>query len=316
MLYRTYAEAMKERYGEKVYKLPVSFAQTCPNRDGTLGTGGCIFCGASGTGYENLPAELRVREQLQQNMEYIGKRYGASRFIAYFQNFTNTWLPLNRFLEGMREAAAMPQIAALCISTRPDCISDRYLQGLREIAAAYQKDVVIELGLQSVNPHTLRKLNRGHTLPEFIDAVLRIHRFGFEVCAHLILNLPWDDAVDAEEAAGILAALGVEQVKLHSLYIETGTELAGQYMAGAVSLCSVDEYVDRVIRFLERIPPDMVVQRLVSRAPAENTVFCNWGMSWWKIRDRIEETMKRRGVRQGARWNDFSRDYEMPFPVV
>ncbi len=308
-LYRSYAEAMREKYGEKVYKLPVNIPVSCPNRDGSLGTGGCTFCGEAGTGFENLSDTLSVSEQLVKNMEYIGKRYGASKFTAYFQNFSNTYLPLESFRQYMEEAASIEGIVEICVSTRPDCISDRYLSVLSGLTQTSGKHVSIELGLQSTDPHTLQKINRGHGLAEFIDAVMRIHRFDFDVCAHVILDLPWDDDTDAVETARILTALRVEQVKLHSLYIEKGTEMARQYENGEFTIISPEEYAERAVMFLENISPDMIVQRLVSRAPEENTVFCNWGMSWWRIRDMITERLESRGSAQGSRCDYLNRDY-------
>lgn len=300
---------MRSRYGEKVYKLPVNIPASCPNRDGTLGTGGCSFCGEAGAGFENLPDSLTVEKQLKKNMEYIGRRYGAKKFIAYFQNFSNTYLPAEHFAEYIRAAAASDAVVEICISTRPDCISDRYLDILAGIAAESGKRISLELGLQSTNIHTLKKLNRGHGLAEFIDAVLRIHRYGFEICAHVILDLPWDDDEDAAETARILTALGVEQVKLHSLYIEKETELARQYDAGEFTIISPEQYAERAADFLEYISPDMIVQRLVSRAPEENTAFCNWGMSWWRVRDMITETLQSRGTAQGSRCDYLNGDY-------
>lgn len=308
-LYRSYADEMRKKYGEKVYKLPVNISVSCPNRDGNLGTGGCTFCGESGTGFENLSDTLTVREQIIQNMGYIGKRYGASKFTAYFQNFSNTYLPEDDFKRYIGEAASIDNIVEICISTRPDCISDRYLNILDDMVRDSGKDVSIELGLQSVNVHTLKRINRGHSLAEFIDATLRIHRFGFAVCAHVILDLPWDDDTDAVEAARILTSLGIEQVKLHSLYIEKETEMARQYMNREFTIISPEEYADRAVMFLENISPDMVVQRLVSRAPEENTVFCNWGMSWWRVRDMITERLEECGSFQGSKCNYLNRDY-------
>lgn len=307
MRYLSYADYMKKKYGQKIYKLPVGLAVSCPNRED--GQAGCTFCGAEGAGFENLSSALPVEEQLQKNMEYIGKRYGARRFSAYFQNFTNTYLPLPRLCESISRALAMEEIAEICLSTRPDCVSDDYLEAIAGICRQYGKPAVLELGLQSISHRTLKKICRGHTLAEFIDAVIRSRKYGMEICAHLILNLPWDDDSDAEEAAKILSALGVNQVKLHSLYIEKDTELCRQYEAGEFRLISAEEYAVRVVRFLEFLSPEICVQRLVSRAPEENTVFCNWGRSWWKIRDRIAEIMEERDIFQGCRFDYLNRDY-------
>lgn len=310
MYYKAYSDHLKEKYGTKVYKLPVNIPASCPNRDGAIGYDGCTFCGALGAGFENLPAQLDVAEQLRQNMQYIGKRYGAKKFIAYFQNFTNTYVPYEDLERYMDQASRFEEIVEICFSTRPDCVSERYLDMISAKASAYGKQVSIELGLQSVNPHTLKKINRGHTLAEFIDAVIRIRRRGFEVCAHIILNLPWDDMTDIIEAAKIITALGVEQVKLHSLYIEKGTAMADQYLVGEFKIISPEEYVERAVTFLEYISPEISVQRLASRAPEENTIFCNWNMSWWRIRDMIEEKMAQSGHRQGFRCDYLDGDYE------
>ena len=306
MRYLSYSEYMKRRYGRKVYKLPVSLTVSCPNR---LDGRGCTFCGAAGAGFENLSAALSVTEQLRANMEYIGKRYGADTFCAYFQNFTNTFLPVEDLSDCLREALTIPEIAEVCISTRPDCISNRYLDAVAKICGDFEKPAVIELGLQSIRHKTLKKINRGHSLAEFIDGVLRCHSRGFEVCAHLILNLPWDDGEDAEEAAKILTSLKVEQVKLHSLYIERDTELCRQYEDGEFRLIGPREYAERVVRFLRFLSPEICVQRLVSRAPEENTVFCNWGMSWWRIRDIIDEIMEAEDIFPGDRCDYLNRDY-------
>lgn len=298
MLYRAYSDYLKERYGEKVYKLPVALPVTCPNRDGSCGAHGCTFCGAIGAGYENLPAEMPVREQLAANRTHIVPKYKARKFIAYFQNFSNTYLPVER-LRAYVEEACEPDVAAVYLATRPDCVHDAYLAMLRAVKEARGVDIALELGLQSAHCRTLRSVGRGHTLAEFIDAVLRCRRYGLETCAHLILNLPGDDLWDAVESAKVVSALGVDQVKLHALYIVKGTEMARQYEAGEIALISMDEYMERVIAFLEHLAPEIVVQRLIGRAPESNTLFSNWQTGWWKIRDEILARMAQRGAFQG-----------------
>lgn len=297
-MYQTYSDYLKRRYGEKVYKLPVALPVTCPNRDGCLGQGGCTFCGEIGAGYENLPDEMTVTEQLEANKAHIKPKYKAEKFIAYFQNFSNTYLPLAELKSYVIEAC-QDDVVGIAIATRPDCVHDAYLDLLKEIKMLYQVDIFIELGLQSVNYHSLQKVNRGHSLAEFIDAVLRIKRYGLECCAHLILNLPWDDKTDVIENAKILSALQVDQVKLHALYIVKGTRLAREYESGTLQLVEKEEYIERVITFLEYLDASVVVQRLIGRAPKSNTLFSNWNTGWWKIRDTIVETMQARGTYQG-----------------
>lgn len=299
--YRAYSEYLKERFGQKVYKLPINLPGTCPNRDGNLGRGGCIYCGEEGSGFECLPNQMAVKEQLEKNKAYIGKNYRANKFIAYFQAFTNTYVPLEVFVQNITAAAEDPDVVGISVSTRPDCVNDEYLDRLAEIAGKRDLAVDIELGLQTVNYRTLAKINRGHSLAEFIDAVLRVKRRGFAVCAHLILNLPGDEEIDAVENAKVLSALGVQYVKLHALYILKGTALGEMYERGEVQMISLEEYVDRVVVFLEHLHPEIAVQRLIGRAPAENTLFCNWGVSWWKIRDMIIEQMVARQSFQGCK---------------
>ncbi len=299
MVYNTFSDYLKKRYGEKVYKLPVGLPVSCPNRDGTCGTRGCTFCGEIGAGYENLPAEMSVSEQLAANKAHIIPKYKAKKFIPYLQNFSNTYLPPEQLRAYVEEACAAEDIVAVYIATRPDCISDEYLALLADIRDRYGVDICVELGLQSVNYHSLQKINRGHTLGEFLDAVLRIRAYGLQSCAHLILNLPWDDMTDVIEAAKVLSALQVDQVKLHALYIVKGTKMAEQYEAGELQLISCAEYQQRVIAFLEHLAPDIVLQRLIGRAPEANTLFSNWHTGWWKIRDTITKTMEENGQYQG-----------------
>lgn len=285
-LYNEYSQYLKLKYGEKVYKLPVNISCTCPNRDGTLGYGGCTFCADVGTGFEMLDNSLSVKEQLKQNMKYISKKYKANKFIAYFQNYTNTYMDMEKFKNYINDAL-MDNIVEIAISTRPDCISEDKLKFLYEIQNKYNVNISIELGLQTVNYHTLKTINRGHTLAEFIDAVLRIKRYNFEICTHIILNLPNDDIIDTIETAKILSVLKVDQVKIHSLYIMDNTEMGRLYKNKEITVISKDEYVERVVVFLEHLNEDIVVQRLAGRAPKENSLFVNWGMSWWRIKDEI-----------------------------
>lgn len=299
-LYRTYSSYLREKYGEKVYKLPIKIPVSCPNRvDGR----GCSFCSEVGTGFEGVSSEASVREQLSQTREKIEKKYHAKKFIAYFQNFTNTFLPLEQFKKYVEEAARFEDIVEISISTRPDCIRGDYLEVLKKIQQQCGICITIELGLQTVNYHSLEKINRGHGLAEFIDAVLLISSYQFSVCVHMILNLPWDTMEDAREGAKILSALPIHIVKLHSLYIPKKTVLYEQYENGTITLCSKEEYIDRVIQFLTLLRPDIVVERLFSRVPSEYAVFSNWDTSWWKLREQLEQKMREEDLYQGKEFH-------------
>ena len=299
-VYNVYSKYLQERFGEKVYKLPINLPLTCPNRDGCVGRGGCIYCGEEGGSFENLSNTLSVKEQLEDNMGYIRRRYKAEKFIAYFQNFTNTYMPIEDFRSYINESI-QEDIVGISVSTRPDCIDDDYLEHLHRVGEENDLDITIELGLQTINYHTLDIINRGHGLAEFIDAVLRIKKYGMRVCTHLILNLPWDDMTDTIENAKVLTALGIDEIKLHALYIVEDTKLGEIYKAGEVDLISKEEYMERVIIFLEYLDKDIVVQRIIGRAPEEGSLFVNWDESWWKIRDDIVSIMEERNTYQGVR---------------
>ena len=296
-MYNRYSNFLKQKYGVKVYKLPVHIPVSCPNRDGNLSTGGCTYCGEIGAGFECLSNALSVAEQIETNKQYIKKKYKAEKFIAYFQNYSNTYLPLETFIRYIGESC-LDDIVAIAISTRPDCIHDDYLAALDAIRKENKVDICIELGLQTVNYKSLIRINRGHTLAEFIDAVMRIQTFRFDICAHVILNLPYDDMTDVIETAKIISVLGIPLVKLHALYIVKDTRLAEEYLAG-LSLITKDEYMERVITFLEYLSDSIVVERLIGRAPKSETLFVNWDTSWWKIHEEIEQAMLRDARAQG-----------------
>jgi len=298
--YRRYSEVMAERFGSKVYKIPINLPVTCPNRDGRVSAGGCSFCGAVGAGFECQAATMPVREQFARNSEYIGKKYKAQGFIAYFQNFSNTYMPPEAFSDVLNSLEGLP-VLGVSVSTRPDCVADAHLEVLKRAAERHSWHVTLEYGLQTVNYHTLDRLNRGHGLAEYIDAVVRTRRYGFEVCTHLILNLPGDTDRDALESAAVLAALEVEQVKLHGLYILRGTALGEAYERGEVPMISAEAYVDRVVAFIRHASPRLVFQRLAGRAPESETLFCNWGMSWWRLADMIEARLEALDAHQGDR---------------
>ena len=303
MRYKVYSDYLKEKYGEKVYKLPINLPLSCPNRDGELSYEGCYFCGEKGAGYESLSNKLSVKEQIQNNRDYISSKYKAKKFIPYFQNFSNTYLKLNDLEEYLKEAAnAIDGIVGVSIATRPDCVNDKYLNLIKKIKEDFNIDVMVELGLQTVNYHALKKINRGHTLAEFIDAALRIKSYNLEVCSHVILDLPYDNIDDTIETAKILSALNVNEVKVHSLYIVKDTVFAELYQKEKLKLISKEEYIDRVIAFLEYLNPEIVIGRLIGRAPEVDTLIANWNTGWWKIKDEIDEKINALDTWQGKKF--------------
>ena len=294
MIYRKYSDFLREKFGEKVYKLPVKLDLTCPNRDGTCGVGGCIFCGEEGGSFENNYGS--VREQLIKNRDHIKSKYKANKYIAYFQNFTNTYMPFEDF-KRVIEDSLIEDVVGVSISTRPDYLPKKHLDFLEELNKNYF--VTVEIGLQTPNYHSLKKLNRGHGLAEFISAALELKRRNLNVCTHIIIGLPWDDDLDILECAKILNVLNIDEVKIHALYILKDTGLGKMYERGEIEAISLEDYKKKVILFLRNLKDDIIVERIIGRAPYENSLFCNWNTSWWKIRDDIINVMHENGYTQG-----------------
>ncbi len=291
-----YSEFLRNIYGEKVYKIPINTGGTCPNRDGTKGVGGCIFCSEVGAGFELLDSSVDISEQIKTNMAYIRKKYNAHRFLIYFQNFTATYLPLENFRQYLLKAVQTEHVVGVVISTRPDCLDGGHLDLLSEVK---QKglDVFVELGLQSANDATLAKINRGHTVADYIRGAKLVKERGFYLDTHLILNLPWDSEADIVTAAKLMNEAGTDSVKLHSLHIPYGTKLYDLYQAGEITVISKEEYFHRLYLFLKELNPSVAVQRLFSRASKEDTAFCNWQTSWWKLEEeyhRYAEQMEQK----------------------
>ncbi len=295
--YRSFSSYLSERYGQKVYKLPIKLAGSCPNRDGQRGIGGCFFCGEEGGSFENKPETWTIREQLQKNRETIQKKYNADAFIAYFQNYTNTYLAFDAFTQ-MISAALEEDIVAIYIATRPDCITEEQLEFLQMVKRENSVDIVVELGLQTANYKTLHRINRGHGLAEYIAGVLRCKKYGIETCAHIILGLPGDEETDVVESAKLLSVLEVEQVKLHALYIVRSSRFGQMYIDGEIEPITQEQFIDWTILFLRTLAPEIVVQRLIGRSPEEVSLFSNWNTSWWLIRDRILDKMEEHGYKQ------------------
>ena len=276
-----YSEFLKKKYGEKIYKIPINTGGTCPNRDGSKGVGGCIFCSEIGAGFELLPEEMEVSEQINKNIEFIRKKYKANKYLIYFQNYTATYLPLDIFQKYLKIAENTPNVVGVAVSTRPDCLNGEHLEALSQ----FKGDVYVELGLQSANNETLAKINRCHTVEDFISGAKKVKSYGFYLDTHVILNLPFDKNEDIKKMADIINEAGSDSVKIHSLHIPYNTRLHDMYIKNEFTIISKDEYFDRLDILLSNLDEKIAVQRLFSRAPKEKTAFCNWNTSWWKLEE-------------------------------
>ncbi|WP_114702783.1 TIGR01212 family radical SAM protein [Thermosipho africanus] len=290
--YRKLSVELKKKYGEKVYRLPINAGFSCPNREN--GLPGCLFCDETGSGFTTF-GEFDIKTQIKKMKERYTKK-GAKKFIAYFQNYSNTYAPIE-MLKKVYFSAIDEDIVQISISTRPDCISDEILDLLEELREKI--DVSIEMGLQTSNYHTLVKMNRGHTLAEYIYAAKKIKERNFELISHVILNFPTDDMLDVIETAKILSVLDIDGVKIHSLYVVENTILGKLFNENKIQIGTLESYIERVIRFLEFLSPKIIIHRLVADPPNNGTIFGNWGIPKIQIINMIEKRLKEKVTYQG-----------------
>jgi len=313
--YRRLSEALRERFGQSVHKVSLRAGFTCPNRDGLLGTGGCIYCNDSSLIPTTYDPRDAIREQLSKGMEYIRKRYEAEGFIAYFQSNTNTYLPevwdthgtegAGRAVEGLealfRSALAFPEVKGLAIGTRPDCVQEPILDVLERISRSTY--LWMEYGLQSIHEKTLQLINRCHTFETFAGAVHRTKKRGIPVVAHIILGLPEETRDDMLETARALSRLPVDGIKIHSLHAVRGTGLEKWYREGRWTPMTPEGYSSLVVDFLEFLPPTMVVHRLTAESPRSLIVAPEWCGKKSAVLRMIRDTMETRDTYQGRHYD-------------
>ena len=276
---RRFSDEMKKRFGGKVYRIPLSSGCTCPNRDGTVGTGGCAFCSAQGAGEFSFP-DIPVREQFEYGKKLISGKTKADRFIGYFQSFTNTYGDQDRLKAMFRETMEIPEVCALSVATRPDCLEEGmvdYLARLSEI-----KPVWVELGLQTSNDATGVRMNRCFGRETFEQAYSRLKRAGLEVIVHIILGLPGEDMEDMMETGRYVSALRpeIDGIKIHMLQVLKGTALAEQYADEPFHILTLEEYTGIVINILRMLPPHTVVHRFTGDGAKKLLIEPRW--SWDK----------------------------------
>jgi len=296
----SYGSYLRRRFGCRVSKVNVDGGFTCPNRDGEKGSGGCIYCNNTSFSPAGTQPDLPIEEQMAAGMAYHRQRFGSEKFIIYFQKYTNTYASATKLLDLYRRALDHPDVLGLSIGTRPDALSDdilNYLEGL-----AHSRYVCLELGLQSMDDEILAKINRGHTLAEYIRGVERVANRGIEICTHLIYGFPGESRKGFMRTAELIASLPVDSLKLHQLHAVKGTRLAEMYSEGEFIPVSHSEYVATVCDFLERIPARIAIQRLYGSAPLAIRVAPAWDLKNNQMWYSIINELKRRGSWQGCRY--------------
>ncbi|MSR30101.1 MAG: TIGR01212 family radical SAM protein [Gemmataceae bacterium] len=295
--YYSFNQFLRDKFGEKVYRVALDAGFTCPNVDGTVTTGGCVYCDNRSFSPNRRGPRSTIKEQVEKGIEFLSKRFRCDKFLAYFQAATNTHGKIERLQRLYNEALEHPQVVGLAIGTRPDSVPEPVLALLENLAE--DRFLCLELGLQSAHDKSLVWMNRGHDVASFSDAVLRASGRGFHLCAHVILGLPGETHADMMYTAEYLARLPVDGVKIHNLHVVRDTPMEAMYHRGEIPLPSQKEYVVLVCDFLERLPAHVAIHRLNGDAPLEYLVAPLWCLEKNQLLQDIRNEFKKRGTGQG-----------------
>lgn len=298
-LYYDFASFLSHYFEGKVQKISIHAGFTCPNRDGSKGTGGCTYCNNQTFNPEYCKPEFGIRRQLEDGISFFARKYPQMRYLAYFQAYTNTYGELEQLKAMYEEALSVDGVVGLVIGTRPDCMPPALLDYIEELSR--KTFVMVEYGIESANDDTLLRINRGHDFATAIDAIRRTHERGILVGGHLILGLPGENHDELMRQAEAIATLPLDMVKLHQLQLIRGTRMAREYEERPEDfhLYTVDEYIDLAIDYIERLPSTIVIERFISQSPRTLLIAPDWGMKNYQFVDRLRHRMQERGAYQG-----------------
>lgn len=295
--YRSLNTALRERFGQKLYKLALDGGFTCPTRDGSLDSRGCIFC-AGGSGDFAIPVGEDPEEAIETAKAVVAGK-GAAKYIAYYQSYTGTYAPVERLERLYRRTIRHPDIAVLSVATRPDCLAEEVLELLA--ALNREKPVWIELGLQTIHPGTAAYIRRGYPLAVFDEAVRRLRERGIETIVHMILGLPGETPEMMAETARYIGESGAQGIKLQLLHVPEGTDLAADYRAGRFRVMTLEEYIAALEVCIESIPPEMTVHRLTGDGAKRSLIAPAWSADKKTVLNAINRAFERDGIVQGSR---------------
>jgi hypothetical protein len=297
--YNDFSGYFRKKFNGRVQKISVDAGFTCPNRDGTRGTGGCSYCNNQTFSPAYCHLEKSVTTQLEEGIAFFSRKYNSMKYLAYFQAYSNTYAPLENLKLLYEEALAHPDVIGLVIATRPDCLTADLLDYLQELA--HEHYIMLEFGIESHLNASLDKMNRGHSFEESIWAIEETAKRNIHNCAHLILGLPGETETDWLNQAQIISKLPVENLKLHQLQIHKGTRMYQEYLREPeqFNMFSVDDYLDVCVKYLELLNPRIVVERFVSEAPDELLVAPRWGLKNFEFTAKLEKLLEERNTWQG-----------------
>lgn len=295
--YRSLDYMLRERFGEKVYKVTLNGGMSCPNRDGTLGTRGCIFCSEGGSGDFAADVSLSVTEQIESQIALLSAKRPIQKYIAYFQAYTNTYAPVEYLRKIFKEAMSHPGIVALSVGTRPDCLGEEVLDLLEELNRI--KPVWIELGLQTIHEKTAQYIRRGYRLSCFDQAVENLRKRNIEVIVHTILGLPGESREEILETMRYLNKKDIQGIKLQLLHVLKGTDLAYDYLAGRFHVYEREEYLALLIECLENLDPEIVIHRITGDGPKDLLIAPLWASRKREVLNLLHHQMKEQNSYQG-----------------
>lgn len=295
--YHTWNYYLKKHYQEKLFKVALNANFSCPNRDGTCGIGGCTFCTSLGSGDCAGNASDDLMTQYQKGLQIMRNKWPNGKGMAYFQAYTNTYAPLPVLRQAFTPFFEADEVKAVCIATRADCLEDEKIAWLKKCSE--KKDIWIELGLQSIHDQTAALVNRGHSFHQFLDCIDRLENSNLKICVHLINGLPYETDTMMLESAKALANLPIHAVKLHMLHIMKDTKMAEQYACNPFSLLTKEQYIDIVIRQLELLPPQLVIQRLTGDGVQKDLIAPKWTSKKVILLNDIDKEMVHRNTWQG-----------------
>lgn len=298
-LYNDYGTWLTSQVGIKVQKISLNAGFTCPNRDGRVGTGGCTYCNNQTFNPDYCDTSKSITQQLEEGKQFFSRKYPDMKYLAYFQAYTNTYGSLADLQAKYEEALSTPDVVGIVIGTRPDCMPSDLLDYLAELNR--RTFLVVEYGIESVYDRTLQRINRGHTHAQTVDAISRTASRGIKVGAHLILGLPQEDREAMLQEANILSSLPLTTLKLHQLQLIRGTRMADEYTSNPSDfhLFTADEYTDLVIDFIERLRPDVILERFVSQSPSSLLAVPGWGLKNYEFVEKVRRRMQERHTHQG-----------------
>ncbi|MCM1312172.1 MAG: TIGR01212 family radical SAM protein [Bacteroides sp.] len=307
--YNEFGPWLKARLGMKVQKISINAGFTCPNRDGKVGTGGCTYCNNQTFNPSYCRTEKSVTQQLEEGKRFFSGKYPEMKYLAYFQAYTNTYGELAELKRKYEEALSVEDVAGIVIGTRPDCMPDALLDYLEELNR--RTFLLVEYGIESTDDHILQRINRGHDFACTANAIRRTHKRGILTGGHVILGLPGESRDGLMKTAADLSELPLDTLKLHQLQLIRGTQMAAEYFESPSDfrLFGVDEYIDTVIDFIERLHPDIILERFVSQSPASLLAVPGWGLKNYEFVERIRKRMEERDAWQGKHYTSTSCQY-------